>query len=173
MPDVTIRPATAHDVAAITRIYRHAVLHGTASFEIEPPDETEMASRQRTLLAGGFPYLVAEGNEVIGYSYAGPYHTRPAYRWTVEGSVYVATPAHRRGIGRALLTRLIEEAERRAFRQMVAIIGDSQHVASIELHRALGFRPVGTLATVGFKHGRWLDIVIMQRPLGPGDTTAP
>jgi phosphinothricin acetyltransferase len=173
MGDVTIRPATAHDVAAITRIYRDAVLHGTASFEIEPPDETEMARRQRTLLAGGFPYLVAEVNEVIGYSYAGPYHTRPAYRWTVEDSVYVAPQAHRRGIGQALLARLIEEAEQRAFRQMIGIIGDSQHAASIELHRALGFREIGTLATVGFKHGRWLDIVIMQRPLGPGDTTAP
>jgi phosphinothricin acetyltransferase len=171
---ISIRAAQAADIAAITRIYTHAVLHGTASFEIEPPDESEMARRQRTLIEGGHPYLVAEADAaVLGYAYAGPYRARPAYRWSVEDSVYVAPEAQRRGIGRALLARLIAEAEQRGFRQMIAVIGDSLQVPSIELHRALGFRLVGTLAAVGFKHGRWLDTVLMQRPLGRGDTAPP
>ena len=174
MPHVTIRRAARHDIVAITRIYAEAVRHGTASFEIEPPDEAEMARRQRALLDGGYPYLVAELNgAVAGYAYAAPYRARPAYRWSVEDSVYIAADAHRRGLARALLTRLIEESEQRAFRQMIAVIGDSQQTASIELHRALGFTPVGTIVSVGFKHGRWLDTVLMQRPLGAGDTTPP
>jgi len=110
---------------------------------------------------------------VAGYAYAGAYRTRPAYRSTVEDSVYVAPDAHRRGLGRALLARLIADAEARGFRQMIAVIGDSRQVASIDLHRALGFTPVGTFVSVGFKHGCWLDTVLMQRPLGPGDSTAP
>jgi L-amino acid N-acyltransferase YncA len=174
MPEITIRAAAAHDIAAITRIYAHAVEHGTASFEIEPPDEAEMARRRQALIDGGYPYLVAEADGVVaGYAYAGPYRARPAYRWSVEDSVYIAPDAHRRGIGRALLARLIEESERRGFRQMIAVIGDSGQAASIELHRILGFRLIGTFASVGFKHGRWLDSVLMQRPLGPGDTTVP
>jgi L-amino acid N-acyltransferase YncA len=174
MPQVTIRPAAPHDIVAVTRIYAEAVRHGTASFEIEPPDEAEMARRQRALLDGGYPYLVAElDGAVAGYAYAAAYRARPAYRWSVEDSVYIAAHAHRRGLARALLTRLIGESEQRAFRQMIAVIGDSQQTASIELHRALGFTPVGTLASVGFKHGRWLDTVLMQRPLGAGDTTPP
>jgi L-amino acid N-acyltransferase YncA len=173
MSAVKVRPAAAHDVAAITGIYRHAVLHGTASFEIDPPDEAEMGRRQQALLDGGYPYLVAETDRVVGYGYAGPYRARPAYRWSVEDSIYIAPDAHRRGIGRALLTQLIEQAERRGFRQMLAVIGDSRQIASIELHRALGFRHVGTFASVGFKHGRWLDSVLMQRPLGLGDATVP
>src|SRR5262245_51791804 len=174
MSDITIRAAAEHDVAAITEIYAYAVLHGTASFEIEPPDEAETERRRQTLIKAGYPYLVAERDGVLGYAYAGPYRMRPAYRWTVEDSVYIAARAQRRGIGRALLIRLIEEAERRGFRQMIAVIGDSrQQRPSIELHRALGFRHVGTLAAVGFKHGGWRDSVLMQRALGPGDMTEP
>jgi L-amino acid N-acyltransferase YncA len=173
MSTLTIRPAAAHDVAAIAAIYAHAVLHGTASFELEPPGESEMARRMQALLDGGYPYLVAEADGVVGYAYAGPYRTRPAYHWTVEDSVYIAAQAHRRGVGRALLAELIEESERRSFRQMIAVIGDSRQLPSIELHRALGFRHIGTLAAVGFKHGSWLDTVLMQRPLGLGDATAP
>jgi phosphinothricin acetyltransferase len=166
MTALVIRAAAADDIAAITRIYAHAVRFGTASFEIEPPDEAEMARRQRALIDGGFPYLVAEGDGAIaGYAYAGPYRTRPAYRFSVENSVYVAPDAHRRGVGRALLDRLIVEAESRGFRQMIAVIGDPDQAASIALHRAAGFRLVGTIAAVGFKHGRWLDSVLMQREL--------
>jgi L-amino acid N-acyltransferase YncA len=174
MPEFAIRPAGTADVPAITRIYAHSVLTATASFEIEPPDEAEIAHRQRALLDSGYPYLVAEADEgVVGYAYAGPYRTRPAYHWSVEDSIYIAPAAHRRGMGRALLERLIDEAETRGFRQMIAVIGDSRHIPSIELHRALGFSLVGTLVSVGYKHGRWLDSVLMQRPLGPGDMTAP
>jgi len=166
MSGIAIRAAEPADIAAITRIYAHAVRFGTASFEIEPPDEAEMARRQRALLDGGFPYLVAEGNgAVLGYAYAGPYRSRPAYRFSVENSVYVAPEAHRRGIGRALLEQLIAEAQARGFRQMIAVIGDADQAASIALHRAAGFRLVGTIAAVGFKHGRWLDSVLMQREL--------
>ena len=166
MSDIVIRAAEPADIAAITRIYAHAVRFGTASFEIEPPDEAEMARRQRALLDGGFPYLVAEGNgAVLGYAYAGPYRTRPAYRFSVENSVYVAPEAHRRGVGRALLERLIAAAQARGFRQMIAVIGDSDQASSIALHRAAGFRLVGTIEAVGFKHGRWLDSVLMQREL--------
>jgi L-amino acid N-acyltransferase YncA len=174
MPDMSIRPAAPRDLSAITGIYDHAVRHGTASFEIEPPDQAEMARRQHELLAGDYPYLVAEcAGTVAGYAYAGPHRTRPAYRWSVEDSIYIDPQMQGRGIGRALLDRLIVESEARGFRQMIAVIGDSANTASIELHRAAGFRLVGTLDNVGFKFGRWLDSVLMQRPLGPGATTAP
>ena len=174
MPPTSIRPAEPRDVAAITRIYDHAVRHGTASFELAPPDEAEMARRQKELFAGGFPYIVAEqATAVVGYAYAGPYRARPAYRWTVEDSIYVDPALHGRGIGRALLERLIAEAERSGFRQMLAVIGDSANAGSIELHRALGFRMVGTFDNVGFKFGRWLDSVLMQRALGKGAETVP
>lgn len=170
-----IRPATSADIPAISVIYAHAVLHGTASFELEPPGEAEMAQRQKLLLDGGFPYLVAESDgDIAGYAYAGLYRTRPAYRWTLEDSVYVSPTAHRRGVGRALLERLLVESQQRGFRQMIAVIGDSiQQTPSIELHRALGFRTVGVLEHVGYKFGRWLDSVLMQRDLGPGATTRP
>jgi phosphinothricin acetyltransferase len=174
MSAVSIRPATLADIPSITRIYAHAVTYGTASFELEPPDEAEMARRQRTLLDGGYPYVAAEiDNALAGYAYAGPYRPRPAYRFSVEDSIYVDPNAHRRGVGRVLLKHLIEECERRGFRQMIAVIGDSAQTASIELHRALGFRMIGAVENVGYKFGRWLDTVSMQRALGAGATTKP
>jgi phosphinothricin acetyltransferase len=160
-----VRTALPHDLAVITGIYDHAVRHGTASFELEPPDEKEMTRRFGTLRDGGYPYLVAEiEGEIAGYAYAGPYRARPAYHWTVEDSIYVAPRSHRRGVGRALIERLIAEAEAAGFRQMIAVIGDSANAGSIELHRGAGFRMVGTFDNVGFKFGRWLDSVLMQRP---------
>ncbi len=174
MTSIPIRPAHPHDLAAITAIYDHAVRYGTASFEIEPPDEREMARRYEALRAGGYPYLVAEiGGDIAGYAYAGPYRERPAYHWCVEDSIYIAPQSQRRGIGRALLDRLIAEAEAGGFRQMIAVVGDSANTGSIELHRRAGFRMVGTFDNVGFKFGRWLDSVLMQRPLGVGATTKP
>ena len=174
MTRIPLRPATPADIPAITRIYAEAVRFGVASFELEAPDEPEMAKRQRTLLDGGFPYIVAElDGGLAGYAYAAPYRARPAYRFTVEDSIYVAPEAQRRGVGRLLLERLIADSETRGFRQMIAVIGDSANAASIELHRALGFAMVGTFADVGFKFGRWLDSVLMQRALGPGSRALP
>jgi phosphinothricin acetyltransferase len=171
---VTIRSVTPVDIDEITEIYAYAVKHGTASFEIEPPSRSEMDARRATLQSGGFPYLVADiGGRVAGYAYAGPYRPRIAYRYTVEDSVYIGPDAHRRGIGRLLLTELLTQAEARGFRQMIAVIGDSAQTASIELHRSLGFLPVGTFSSIGFKHGRWLDSVLMQRALGEGAATLP
>jgi L-amino acid N-acyltransferase YncA len=171
---MSIRPAAPRDLAAITGIYDHAVRHGTASFEIEPPDQAEMTRRFEALRAGSYPYLVAElDGGIAGYAYAGPYRARPAYHWTVEDSIYIAPQSQRRGIGRLLLERLLVEAEAGGFRQMIAVIGDSANAGSIELHRALGFRMVGTFDKVGFKFGRWLDSVLMQRPLGKGATSLP
>ncbi len=169
-----VRPATPADIPAIARIYAHAVRHGTASFELEPPDEAEMTRRQRALLDGGYPYLVAESDgSVAGYAYAGPYRTRPAYRFSVENSIYVAPQAHRRGIGRVLLDALIAECEMRGYRLMIAVIGDSAQTPSIALHRAAGFKMVGAFEGVGYKFDRWLDSVLMQRPLGKGSSAPP
>ena len=174
MHTLTIRPAAFSDIAVITRIYAEAVRNGTATFEIEPPDETEMARRQKMLLDGSYPYLVATTTDTIaGYAYAGPYRTRPAYDWSVEDSIYVAPEMHRKGIGGYLLTRLIAESAARGFRQMIAVIGDSAQVGSIAVHAKAGFSLIGTLRSVGFKHGQWLDTVLMQRALGSGDTTPP
>lgn len=168
-----LRPATHADLSAIRAIYAHAVTHGTASFELTPPDEAEMTRRFLALMDGGYPYLVAEDGRLLGYAYAGPYRPRPAYRWTVENSVYVSPEAKGSGVGRALLAALIEAAEAKGYRQMIAVIGDSDNAPSIGLHRALGFEHVGTFRSVGFKHGRWLDSVLMQRSLGLGDATTP
>ncbi len=174
MGEITIRSVRGGDIAAITPIYADAVRHGTASFELEPPDEAEMTRRQQTLLGAGYPYLVAELDGVVaGYAYAGPYRDRRAYDWCVEDSIYIAPQFHRRGIGRALLARLISDCEARGFRQMIGVIGDTANVASIAVHEAAGFALVGTFRSIGFKHGRWLDTVLMQRPLGSGDTAPP
>jgi phosphinothricin acetyltransferase len=172
--EFTNRAATETDIPAITAIYAEAVAKGLASFEIVPPDEREMAMRMRALVDGGFAYLVAEAEgAVLGYGYAGPYRARPGYRNTVENSIYLAAAARGRGIGGVLLRRLIEESTARGFRQMIAVIGDSENLASIRLHKAAGFTLVGTLKDVGYKHGRWLDSVLMQRGLGPGATEPP
>lgn len=174
MNGVNIRPATASDVAAIAHIYAEAVRNGTATFEVEAPDEAEMARRLHTLVAGNYPYLVAERSAVVaGYAYAGPYHLRPAYKWTIEDSIYLDPEFRGQGIGRLLMRRLLADAEAGGFRQMVALIGDAGNTASIALHASAGFRPVGTLQSVGFKHGRWLDVVVMQRPLGSADSNPP
>jgi L-amino acid N-acyltransferase YncA len=171
---VLLRPARPSDLAAITAIYDHAVRYGTASFELDPPDDSEMAHRYKSLRDGGSPYLVAEiDGAVAGYAYAGPYRARPAYHWSVEDSIYIAPNAQGRGIGRALIERLVAEAEAGGFRQMLAVIGDSANTGSVELHRVAGFRLVGTFENVGFKFGRWLDTVLMQRELGRGATAAP
>lgn len=174
MPHPMLRAATAADLPAITAIYAHHVLHGLASFETEPPPLAEMTQRFGAITAGGHPYLVAvEEGTVLGYAYASHYRTRPAYRFTVEDSIYVAPEAVGRGIGRALLARLIVECEQRGHRQMLAVIGDSANAASIALHRACGFTQKAVLDAVGFKFGRWVDSVIMQRALGPGASTLP
>ena len=174
MSDAIIRAAGDGDIAAITRIYAHAVKNGTATFEIEPPDEAEMARRQKALLANNYPYVVAERSGVVaGYGYASHFHTRPAYRWTIEDSIYVDPQFHGQGLGRLLITRLVADAEARGFRQMIAVIGDSANAASIALHAAADFRLIGTLKSVGFKHGRWLDTVVMQRALGSADASPP
>jgi phosphinothricin acetyltransferase len=174
MPDLTIRDAVPSDLEAITRIYRHAVLHGTASFEEVAPTPDEMRLRYDTVVSAGHPYLVCERDGVvIGYAYASAYRARPAYRWSVENSIYVAPDTQRSGAGRALLDALITACEERGARQIIAVIGDSVNMASIGLHRQAGFAFCGTIHAVGFKHGRWLDSVIMQRALGAGDTTPP
>ena len=159
MSSVLIRPASQADLPAITRIYQHAVRHGTASFELEPPDEAEMARRMKAVLDGNFPYIVAEigdqnGKQIAGYAYASAYRTRPAYRFTVENSVYVAPELQRRGIGKVLLLKLIEDCTARGFRQMIAVIGDSNQAASIAVHKACGFTPAGNLKSIGWKFGK-------------------
>ena len=174
MSEPRIRPSVPADIAAITRIYGDAVREGTATFEIEPPDEAEMARRHGALLADGFPYLVVEhASAIAGYAYVSHYHVRPAYHWTLENSIYVAPQFQRLGLGRLLMRRLLAEAETRGFRQMLAIIGDQTNIASIALHASFGFRRIGTLQSVGFKHGRWLDVVLMQRPLGDANSIPP
>jgi L-amino acid N-acyltransferase YncA len=174
MANITLRAASAEDASAIASIYRAAVLEGTASFEIDPPDTTEVVRRMRAVLDAGYPYLVADDQgAVAGYGYLSAYRPRPAYRWSVENSIYVAENQHGRGIGRQILTALIAEATARGYRQMIAVIGDSANIASTSLHRKCGFQFCGTVHAVGFKSGRWLDSVTMQRALGDGDTSPP
>ncbi len=166
-----IRVATEADVPAIAAIYRPAVLTGTASFELDPPDEAEMLRRFRAIVDGGYPYFVAElDGRIAGYAYANAYRTRPAYRFTVEDSIYVAPDLQGKGIGRPLLRALIDTCTARGFRLMIAIIGNSAQYGSIALHRRQGFTFCGTIHSVGYKFDRWLDSVIMQLPLGAGDT---
>jgi L-amino acid N-acyltransferase YncA len=171
-----IRDSVDADVAEIAAIYRHHVIHGLASFEEEPPDAAEVARRRADLLGRSYPYLVAAtapAGAVLGYAYAGPYRARVGYRFSVENSVYVAPGNARRGIGRQLLAAVIERCAAAGFRQMVAVIGDSANAGSIGLHQALGFRRVGVLSAIGFKHGRWVDTVLMQIALGPGASLDP
>lgn len=169
-----VRDSRDSDMAQIHAIYSHHVRHGLGSFEETPPTLEEMARRRQDILARGLPYLVAERDgRILGYAYAGPYRTRSAYRHTLENSVYVAPDAHRLGAGRALLDELIGRCTALGYRQMVAVIGDSANWGSIRLHEAAGFKRVAHLTAIGFKFGRWVDSVMMQRPLGAGDTTTP
>lgn len=157
-------------MAAITQIYAHEVRTGTATFELEPPDEAEMAVRFADRIQSGYPWLVAECDDAIaGYAYASALHARPAYKSTVEDTVYLAPQFQRRGIGRLLLQALISECEQREFRQMLALIGDSANTGSLRLHQTCGFEPAGIWKSSGWKFGRWIDVVVMQRPLGAGD----
>jgi L-amino acid N-acyltransferase YncA len=167
---IAVRDAAETDMAAIQDIYSHHVLHGLATFEEVPPDVDELTARRAAVLSLGLPYLVAEfDGDIAGYCYATLYRPRSAYRHTIENSVYVAHGLDRRGVGTALLNTLIARCEEGPWRQMLAIIGDSGNAGSIALHRRCGFEPVGTLRSVGFKLGRWVDIVLMQRSLGLGD----
>ena len=175
-PNVTIRDARPDDLPRIREIYAHHVLHGLASFEETPPDLAEMTGRFEATLARGMPYLAAadtNAQDVLGYAYVGPYRPRPAYRFTVENSVYVAPGLEGGGVGRALLVTLIERCTALGLRQMIAVVGDSGHLPSIAFHESLGFTRIGTLRAIGFKFERWVDSVILQRPLGGGGETPP
>jgi phosphinothricin acetyltransferase len=171
---VIIRAATADDAGALAAIYGHHVAHGFGTFEEDPPSPAEMESRRSAIAGRGLPYLVAEENgEVLGFAYAGPFRPRQAYRYTVEDSVYIAPDAVGRGVGRAVLSAVIDACEALGVRQVVAVIGDSGNAASIGLHRSLGFVDAGVGRSFGFKHGRWVDIVWMQKSLNGGDQTRP
>jgi L-amino acid N-acyltransferase YncA len=171
---VVIRPSREGDVPEIVAIYAFHVLHGLASFEEIPPDPYEVASRRRDIVGRGLPYLVAErSGRVLGYCYAGLYRARSAYRFTLEDSIYIDQAEVGRGLGRALLATVLDHCGELGYRQMVAVIGGSDTWPSIRLHAALGFTRIGVLPAVGFKFGSWVDIVLMQRALGPGATTAP
>ena len=171
---VLIRPRTDDDMPAITEIYAHHVLNGASSWELSPPDVAEMTTRAHALEAGNFPYFVADiDGQIAGYTYAGAYRPRPAYRFTVENSVYINDQLRRGGIGTALLATLIEACTALGFRQMMGIIGDSQNTQSIRFHEKMGFIQVGTVKNIGFKFDRWMDQVLLQRPLGDGAKTPP
>jgi L-amino acid N-acyltransferase YncA len=175
MSSILIRSATAADLDRITEIYADAVTNGAASYELESPSRTEMEARFASLREGGFPYIVAEdGGRIAAYAYAGPFRPRPAYRFIVEDSIYVAPEAKGRGIGRLLLERLIVECESAGFRQMIAVIGDGgTQSPSVRLHERLGFRHSGVLEGSGYKHGRWLDTVFMQLSMNGGNAVPP
>ncbi|MBX3569108.1 MAG: N-acetyltransferase [Rhizobiaceae bacterium] len=172
---IVIRSATSRDLPVITSIYEDAVLHGTATYELEPPPLAEMAQRFAALAAGGYPYLVAEdGGAVVGYAYAGPFRPRPAYRFMVEDSIYIAPQARGLGLGKLLLAALIEEVRRLGFRQFVAVIGDGSPASpSVRLHERMGFQHTGRLSASGYKHGRWLDTIFMQLSLNGGADSPP
>jgi len=169
-----IRPSHPDDIAQITAIYRHHVLHGTGSFETEPPSDQDMAQRRDDVLSKGLPYLVAaEGDRVLGYAYCNWFKPRPAYRFSAEDSIYVAPDAAGNGLGRALMAELMGQAERAGVRKLIAVIGDSANAGSIGVHRSAGFRHVGILEAAGWKFDRWLDVVLMDRSLGMGNHVAP
>ncbi|MGV1044850.1 N-acetyltransferase family protein [Limnohabitans sp.] len=167
-----IRRSRDEDIAAITAIYRHHVLTGTGTFEIDPPSEADMSARRADVLAKGLPYLVVEdAGQVLGFAYCNWFKPRPAYRFSAEDSIYMATGVQHKGLGKALLTELCAQAERAGVRKFLAVIGDSANAASIGVHRSVGFTPVGTLTSCGWKFDRWLDVVMMEKPLGAGDST--
>ncbi len=169
-----IRPSRDEDLDAITRIYGHHVLHGTGTFETTPPSVADMTGRRADVLGKGLPWLVAEDDgQVVGFAYGNWFKPRPAYRFSVEDSIYMDPAAHRKGLGRALLAELLAVLERTGTRKVMAVIGDSDNAGSIGVHRALGFEMVGVVQSCGWKFDRWLDIVMMQKTLGAGDSTPP
>ena len=171
---LTIRPSSDADLPAIHAIYEVAVLQGTGTFETEVPELAEMARRRAEVLGRGLPWLVAESEgQILGYAYANYFRPRMAYRFCLEDSIYLAPAAQGRGVGRLLLAELIARCEAAGARQMLAVIGDSENKGSIGVHRALGFEHTGVLKSSGWKFGRWLDVVLMQRQLGPGDQSSP
>nr|WP_145546220.1 GNAT family N-acetyltransferase [Variovorax boronicumulans] len=170
----SIRTSLESDVPAIAAIYTHHVLHGTGTFEIDPPSSQDMAARRADVLAKGLPYLVAEEDgRVLGFAYCNWFKPRPAYRFSAEDSIYLAPDAAGRGLGRQLLTALAEQAQARGVRKLIAVIGDSANAGSIGVHRALGFEQVGVIRSCGWKFERWLDIVLMEKALGAGDSQPP
>jgi len=169
-----IRPSQDSDIPAITAIYAHHVLYGTGTFEVDPPSAADMASRRDDVRSKGLPYLVAvEGPEVLGFAYCNWFKPRPAYRFSAENSIYLAPLAHGQGLGRALLSELAARAEQAGVRKLIAVIGDSANSGSIGVHRSVGFRHVGTLESCGWKFDRWLDVVMMDKPLGWGNINPP
>jgi L-amino acid N-acyltransferase YncA len=171
----TIRPSRDADLPAITAIYAHHVLHGTGTFETTPPTEDDMTARRADVLAKGLPYLVAEddGGRVLGFAYCQWFKPRPAYRFSAEDSIYMHPDASGKGLGKQLLAQLAQQAQATGVRKLIAVIGDSANAGSIGVHRALGFAHAGTIASCGWKFGRWLDIVLMEKAIGEGDTTSP
>ncbi|MFN3375897.1 MAG: GNAT family N-acetyltransferase [Burkholderiaceae bacterium] len=171
---IQIRDSLDTDLPAITAIYAHHVLHGTGTFEIDPPSLADMTARRADVLGRALPWLVAEQDgQVLGYAYANWFKPRPAYRFSAEDSIYVADAARGKGVGRLLLQALVDECERRGVRKLLAVIGDSANAGSIGVHRTLGFTDVGVMRSVGWKFGAWRDIVLMEKTLGAGDTTSP
>ncbi|WP_431289392.1 GNAT family N-acetyltransferase [Roseateles chitinivorans] len=169
-----IRPSLEGDIAAIQQIYEHAVLHGTGTFETDVPDRAEMGRRRTEVLSRSLPYLIAERDgQVLGFAYANYFRPRLAYRYFVEDSIYLSPQAQGQGVGRLLLAELIARCEAAGARQMIAVIGDSQNLGSIGVHRSHGFEDVGVMKSAGWKFGKWLDVVLMQRQLGQGDTSSP
>ena len=170
----SIRPSRDGDLPQVTAIYAHHVLHGTGTFETDPPSQADMAARRADVLAKGLPYLVAEeGGRVLGFAYCQWFKPRPAYRFSAEDSIYLHPDAAGQGLGKALLAELASQAEAAGIRKLIAVIGDSANAGSVGVHRALGFTPVGSFKSCGWKFGKWLDIVLMEKSLGEGDTTPP
>ncbi len=171
---IKIRPSLDTDIPAVTAIYAHNVLHGTGTFEIEPPSEQDMTSRRADVLSKGLPYLVLEdASGVVGFAYCNWFKPRPAYRFSAEDSIYLAPNTHGKGLGKLLLTELMAQAERAGVRKLIAVIGDSANQGSIGVHRSCGFQHVGVLGACGWKFERWLDVVLMERAIGLGSSNAP